>query len=222
MKSLMKLLVTILVVAVIGFIVGYLLMNGAKKNQSISGDAISGELNIEEKSGETFGEIIAVPSGESIENQDENLEENIPEISKEEKIKRIEEQVQLITSGENVNQDLRDKLTLDLVSDSAKDFMKYFKVNELSVTINAKPGLVEIMPDTDFIENMVYYFDENGDLILYESVSTTVEGSCKYYFEKGTGISVVWNYENEIEPKQEYIGDILNRAKLIYEKYGVK
>ena len=66
---------------------------------------------------------------------------------------------------------------------------------------------------------MVYYYDENGNLILYESVSTTIEGSTKYYFENGTSIDVVWNYEEDIEKQEEYVFDVLNRAHNIYNKF---
>lgn len=218
MKSIMKLLITVLVVAVIGFTVGYLLMNGAKSNNNESEELNAEKIALDEKSGEELVQIIDINSGDQIDNDDISGEKD-NQISREEKIKRIEKQVQLIIRGDSEGKKFSDKLTIDLVSDSAKDFMKYFKQNELGVTVNVKPGFVEIMPDTDFIENMVYYFDENGNLIMYESVSTTVEGSCKYYFEKGSGVSVVAEYENGIEPKEEYIGSVLNRAKLIYDKY---
>lgn len=216
MKSIMKLIITVIVVAVMGFTVGYLLMNGAKKNNNEPNQIEIEENIINEKSGELV-QFTSPNSGDKIDNDESLSGESNNKISKEEKIKRIEEQVTLISSGDNKN--FRDNLTIDMVSDSAKDFMKYFKLNALGVTVNIKPGFVEIMPDTDFIENMVYYYDENGDLILYEGVSTTVEGSCKYYFEKGSGISVVANYEDGVEHKEEYMGSVLNRAKLIYDKY---
>lgn len=222
MKSFMKLIITILVVAIIGFTVGYLLMNGTKKNNDESGDVISGDNILIQTSGEKYGEMVSTPSGDLGEISKEISGENILPISKEEKIERINEQVQKIGSGENEVKTSRENLSLDLVNDSAKDFMKYFKVNELPTTVNVKPGFVEIIPDQDFIENMVYYFDENGELILYESVSTTVGGSCKYYFDKGTIVSVVVAYEEDIEAKEEYIGDILNRAQLIHDKYAIK
>jgi len=214
----MKVIITIIVVAVIGFIVGYLLMNGAKIHQYSYEDTSSGEnmeLNI---SGEDFGKIIVNLSGDD--NDIEESGEILSQFSKEEKIRMINEKVNEINSGDVQVKSYAEKLTLDLVNDSAKEFMKYFKVDEISVTINVKQGRVEIIPDTDFIENMVYYYDENSDLILYENVSTTVEGSCKYYFEKGKGIAVIPDYEEKIEVKEEYVGDVLNRSKLIYDKYG--
>ena len=222
MKSLMKLIVTIIVVAIIGFTVGYLLMNGAKNNTGASGEQNTGNITMEQVSREKVGEMISNVSGDSTENVEEISGEKIPQISKEEKVRKINEQVQAIVSGESETKNFSEKLSLDLVNDSAKDFMKYFKMDKLSVTMNVKPGIVEIMPDTDFIENMVYYYDENGDLILYESVSTTVGGSCKYYFEKGSIVSVIMAYEEDIEAKEEYVGDILNRAQLIYDRFAIK
>ncbi|MBQ9313880.1 MAG: hypothetical protein IJ220_02600 [Clostridia bacterium] len=222
MKSFMKLIITILVVAVIGFTCGFLLMNGTKVEDETLDNDVASEVMIEENSGEIIGEIIDIKSGEQNESLKEDSGDNGSFVSKEEKIKKIDEQVQMIVSGEAEINNFRENLSIDLVSDLAKDFMKYFKINELSVTINVKPNFIEIIPDTDFIENMVYYYDENGNLILYESVSTTVGGSCKYYFNNGAGISVVEAYEENIDVKEEFIGDVLNRAKLIYDKYAIK
>lgn len=219
MKALMKLLATIIVVTVIGFIVGYLLMNGAKVQQEMnSGESISGEMVEPSVSGEEKWQIVETISGE--ESNEESSGENKDTVSKEMKIAKIKEMINDLVSGE-VQNTSHENLTMDLVNDSAKDFMKYFKQNTLSVTVNVKSGMIEIIPDTDFVNNMVYYFDENGELILYESVSQTVEGSCKYYFDKGNGIGIEPNFEEGVTYTEEIISSIANRAKLLYDKFMV-
>lgn len=217
MKSFMKFIVTIIVVALIGYIVYYLVINNTEGLNNTSGDFISGEIlsgDIKDTSGEVSqnlsGEISNINSGE------ENV---IPSIdSKAQTIKMIDEEVNLINSGEIINV-VSENLSSEFVSESARSFMSYFKLNDLPVTINVKDRCVEIIPASDFLENMVYYYDENGNLILYESVSTTIEGSTKYYFENGTSIDVVWNYEEDIEKQEEYVFDVLNRAHNIYNKF---
>lgn len=217
MKSFMKFIVTIIVIALIGYIVYYLVINNTEGLNNTSGDFISGEIlsgDIIDVSGETSqnlsGEISNINSGE------ENV---IPSIdSKAQTIRMIDEEVNLINSGEVINV-VSENLSSEFVSESARSFMSYFKLNDLPVTINVKDRCIEIIPASDFLENMVYYYDENGNLILYESVSTTIEGSTKYYFENGTSIDVVWNYEEDIEKQEEYVFDVLNRAHNIYNKF---
>ena len=215
MKVIMKLLITIIVVAVVGFTVGFLLMNGAKKVEPEKVEEVP-EIKIPEKeeSGENW-EIVSNDSGDAEEEQEQ---ENIVHETKEDIISRIEEQVRMNAwSGEE--ESMHDDLTLDLVNDSAKDFMKYFKQNTISVTVKKGERMIEIIPDTDFVNNMIYHFDENGELILYESVSQTVEGSCKYYFDNGKGIGIAPKFEEGVDYQEELISDILNRSKLLYDKY---
>ena len=205
MKSFMKFIVTIIVIALIGYIVYYLVINNTEGLNNTSGDFISGET-----SQNLSGEISNINSGE------ENV---IPSIdSKAQTIRMIDEEVNLINSGEIINV-VSENLSSEFVSESARSFMSYFKLNDLPVTINVKDRCVEIIPASDFLENMVYYYDENGNLILYESVSTTIGGSTKYYFENGTSIDVVWNYEEDIEKQEEYVFDVLNRAHNIYNRF---
>lgn len=198
MKYLGKLLVTLIVVAVIGFTVGYLLMNSSEK-------------------------IVIEQSGDIVDTQ--NLNESgenervVLELSKEEKLKNIDAQVHAINYNSIYRVSSGD-LSEKFVSQSAREFMDYFKVKGIGASINIKQGCIEIIPYSDFIENMVYYYDGDGNLILYESVSTTVGGSSKYYFDKGELIDIVVAYEEEVEPQKEDASDILSRAKIIYEKYS--
>lgn len=224
MKSFMKLIITLLVIASVGYIAYYLIINNSNNNdislsgdtenneikEEISGENVNGGIIFPIKSGEVSGEMTEIILGDNI------IEEVIE--TKEDIIERIDNHVILINSGEILNS-ISDNLSADLLSDSAREFMNYFKVNELSVTINVKERCVEIIPTSDFIENMVYYYDEIGNLILYESVSNTVGGSTKYYFENGKSIDVIWDYDEDIEKQEEYVYAVLGRAQAIYDKY---
>lgn len=197
MKSFMKFVVTLIVLAIIAFVVGFLVMN----SNNIKTDNIKNS-----------GEIL---------NSGENLEEEIQKktLSKEEIISEINKQVTAINYNGLISEfDYRIKE--DEATDAIKEFMNYFKVNDMLVKVKVKKGCVELIPYSDFIENMVYYFDGAGNLILFESVSTTVGGSCKYYFNNGELIDVLVAYGEKIEVTPENASDILNRAKNIYEKYG--
>ena len=218
MKSFMKFIVTIIVIALIGYIVYYLVINNTEGLNNTSGDFISGEIlsgDIIDVSGEMSqnlsGETSNINSGE------ENV---IPSIDlKAQTIRMIDEEVNLINSGEVINV-VSENLSSEFVSESARSFMSYFKLNDLPVTINVKDRCIEIIPASDFLENMVYYYNENGELILYELISTTVGGSSKYYFENNDNISIKHNYdEPSIVVKDENTMDILLRAERIYDKF---
>ena len=226
MKSFVKFIVSLLVIAVVGYIAYYLVINNTADNNSnivensgeneevLSGEFIENEIEIPIMSGEFSGDT-------SVEIAEENSGDETSEVvinPKEIIMKNIDSQVIAINSGEILST-ISDNLSSDLVSDSAREFMTYFKVSELSATINIRERCVEIIPTSDFIENMVYYFDENGNLILYESISNTVGGSTKYYFENGKSIDVIWDYEEDIEKQEEYVFAVLGRAQAIYNKY---
>lgn len=228
MKSFMKLVVTLLVFAIIGYIAYCLVTNNVNNSNDIKNEDsdVSEKINNNEENllEEISGDEIELPgnsgeiSGEFIEsNSGEEIVEEVTD-SKEKIMSRIDVEVEKIKNGEVLN-NISTNLTSDLVSDSAREFMAYFKVEELSVNINVMKDCVEIIPTSDFIDNMAYYFDEEGNLILYESISNTIGGSTRYYFEKGKSIDVIWNYDEDIEQKEEYVFAVLGRAQAIYDKY---
>lgn len=220
MKSFIKFIVTILVVAVVGYIVYFITINGNKDNyENLSGDSksgdifdiYSGEIGNQDFdntliSGDVSGEIIDVISGEIIDPITLS-------------INRIDAQAEFLYGAEMINT-ISDNFTKDILSESARSFLEYFNANELPVTVNIRDRVIEVIPNSDFLENMVYYYNENGELILYELISTTVGGSSKYYFENNDNISIKHNYdEPSIVVKDENTMDILLRAERIYDKF---
>ena len=217
MKSFVKFLVTLIVIALVGFVAYYLVINGGPQDN----DELPDIDVIDDNSGDmsnSSGEFSPAISGDMF--LPDHGEPSYPEVTID-PIEQIEEKVQEIESGEIVST-LREKLEPEVIGESARDFLNYFNQTDLSVTINLKKGMIEIIPDIDFLENQIFYFDEEGNLILYKSVSNTVEGVSEYYFDRKENIKLVNEYEEGVTPTNENITEILNRAEKLYEKYAIK
>lgn len=210
MKSFVKFLITIFVLGLIGYLIYFVAfvatdMNvGEDDNLNVPIDDVSGEMlnsgdsgeNLEEPSGEVSGEIIEI-------NPKDEINEKVIEIE----------------SGEIIAT-LDSDLEPNVVGIDAKEYMDYFDVSTLKVSVNLKNGKIEIIPYNDFLNNQVFYFDEDGKLILYEKVSTTVGGSSKYYFKNDVNISIEHNYdEPSLKITNEDSSDILFRARYMYTKF---
>lgn len=210
MKSFVKFLITIFVLGLIGYLIYFVAfvatdMNvGEDDNLNVPIDDVSGEMlnsgdsgeNLEEQSGEISGEIIEI-------NPKDEINEKVIEIE----------------SGEIIAT-LDSDLEPNVVGIDAKEYMDYFDVSTLKVSVNLKNGKIEIIPYNDFLHNQVFYFDEDGKLILYEKISTTVGGSSKYYFKNDVNISIEHNYdESSLKITNEDSSDILFRARYMYTKF---
>lgn len=210
MKSFVKFLITIFVLGLIGYLIYFVAFVatdmdvGEDDNLNVPIDDVSGEMlnsgdsgeNLEESSGEVSGEIIEI-------NPKDEINEKVIEIE----------------SGEIIAT-LDSDLEPNVVGIDAKEYMDYFDVSTLKVSVNLKNGKIEIIPYNDFLNNQVFYYDENGKLILYEKVSTTVGGSSKYYFKNDVNISIEHNYdEPSLKITNEDSSDILFRARYMYTKF---
>lgn len=210
MKSFVKFLITIFVLGLIGYLIYFVafvatdINVGEDDNLNVPIDDVSGEMlnsgdsgeNLEEPSGEVSGEIIEI-------NPKDEINGKVIEIE----------------SGEIIAT-LDSDLEPNVVGIDAKEYMDYFDVSTLKVSVNLKNGKIEIIPYNDFLHNQVFYFDENGKLILYEKVSTTVGGSSKYYFKNDVNISIEHNYdEPSLKITNEDSSDILFRARYMYTKF---
>ena len=228
MKSILKLITTLLVFAIIGFVVYYLIstqpqtdINESNNNTSSEQTNINGnEFDTENA---TIVEVPTVSGNEIYEISGEvttsgDTENKIDELTNNDFIKEADENAEdlysdyVLESGEK-------SLGKEFFSDSATKLMDFVKVDELSVNVNIRENCVEIIPASDFVENTVYYYTDNGELFLYESISTTVGGSCKYYFKDGLIVDVVEKYDEDIEIEEENASDIIERAELIYNEF---
>lgn len=208
MKSFMKFLATILVVALIGYVVYYMCIINKPSNEPI-----------ENKSGEQIIDVEPSISGED-EKSGEIIE---PELSGEALLNKQKEDIKVkmaeIESGEIINKSDED-LDLSIAGKDGENLKEYFNVEKLHSTVIVKKGKIEVIPYIDFLNNQIFYFDDNGKLIFYETVSNGVGGSSKYYFENEELLDVEHNYdEPSLVIENESTEEILSRAKSLYATF---
>lgn len=212
MKSFVKFLITIFVLGLIGYLIYFVafMTTDTDVENDITNVLISGESGEVSNSGDISGDL----DNQSGEFSGDTIEIN-PKTEIDAKVLEIE-------SGE-ITATLDSDFEPNVVGIEAKDYMDYFNVSTLKATINLKKGKVEVIPYNDFLSNQAFYFNENGKLILYEKISTTVGGSSKYYFKNDVNISIEHNYdEPSLTITNEDSADILFRARYMYTKFLAK
>lgn len=212
MKSFVKFLITIFVLGLIGYLIYFVafMTTDTDIENDITNVLISGESGEVSNSGDISGDL----DNQSGEFSGDTIEIN-PKTEIEAKVIEIE-------SGE-ITATLDSDFEPNVVGIEAKDYMDYFNVSTLKATINLKKGKVEVIPYNDFLSNQAFYFNEDGKLILYEKISTTVGGLSKYYFKNDVNISIEHNYdEPSLTITNEDSADILFRARYMYTKFLAK
>ena len=211
MKSFMKFLVTIIVIALLGYVVYYVCVINKNTQNSI-----------ENESGENIVDVNPIISGESGKII-ESGEKVISEPSSEELLNNQKEAIKIkineIESGEITKQTDED-LDLSIAGKDGENLREYFNVEKLHANVIVKRGKIEVIPYIDFLNNQIFYYDENGKLIFYENVSNGVGGSSKYYFGNDTLLDIEHNYD---EPtaiiENEKVEEILYRAEILYATF---
>ena len=211
MKSFMKFLVTLIVIALIGYVVYYVcVINKNTQNP------------IENKSGENIIDVNPIISGESGETI-KSGEVVTPELSGEELLNKQKEDIKIkideIESGEIIKQTDAD-LDLSIAGKDGENLKEYFNVEKLHASVIVKRGKIEVIPYIDFLNNQIFYYDDNGNLIFYETVSNGVGGFSKYYFENEVLLDVEHNYdEPTVVVENEKAEEIISRAKSLYSTF---
>lgn len=212
MKSFVKFLITIFVLGLIGYLIYFVafMTTDTDVENDITNVLISGESGEVSNSGDISGYL----DNQSGEFSGDTIEIN-PKTAIDAKVLEIE--------SDEITATLDSDFEPNVVGIEAKDYMDYFNVSTLKATINLKKGKVEVIPYNDFLSNQAFYFNENGKLILYEKISTTVGGSSKYYFKNDVNISIEHNYdEPSLTITNEDSADILFRARYMYTKFLAK
>lgn len=208
MKFFMKFLVTILVVTLVGYVVYYLCIVNKPENELL-----------ENKSGEEIINAEPIISGETYKSGETDEKEFSSDILLEHQKEKIKLRIAEIESGEIVKQTDVD-LDLSVAGKAGENLKEYFNVEKLHSTVIVKKGKIEVIPYIDFLNNQIFYFDDNGKLIFYESISNGVGGSSRYYFENEALLDVEHNYdEPSLFIEDEKIDEILFRAKLLYLEF---
>lgn len=201
MKGFIQFLAGVLVIAVILVTVKFLVTSKVEVPEVVlpSGDvAQSGEI-------EKSGEIIR------------------PELNVEEAIKDIDNLAIKLDAGE-LQSTNESGISVEVGGAGVAELLTIFEVSgdTLPGKTEVRNNRVELIFVSDFIENQIFYYDEEGDLVLYKTVSSTVGGEVRYYFVKGESIKVVFDYA-ELEANEQAtpdnVQDILARSIIIYNKY---
>lgn len=222
MKNFLKFLITILVISIVTFVVCYFtqnldVKNGNDGNIEISGETDSGDKEQELPNLSGNDKEIILPNEETI------SEENVTELNSGEEVskddeKDIDEIISELYSGEILTS-YTENLSGDMLGEVVYDIMINFNVDSFPATINIRKQCIEIIPFTDFLNNMIYYYDETGKLICYENVSVTVGGNTRYYFENEEIKEIKDSYDELVTINHEIDAEILRRARDLYYKY---
>lgn len=143
---------------------------------------------------------------------------------KKSRISKIDNVVMEAMKGE-VKSSVEASIGEDIGGSTVGEFLTFFSeegIEALTATVEVRKNMVEIIFASDFVDNQVFIFDEAGNLIMYKTVSNTVGGEARYYFENGKNIAVQFDYDEEAaneNAKAEDTNEILERSKLVYETY---
>lgn len=123
---------------------------------------------------------------------------------------------------EDVRQ-IRTVFTKGILGTEIDEYIDSFEIEGISATVhivNIPEGKsIAVIPDVDFLKNQEFLYNENGELLLYNSVSNTVEGAIHYYFSDGVLLEAADYYEEGITPVFENETDILVKASNIYKMF---
>lgn len=105
----------------------------------------------------------------------------------------------------------------------ADEYIDFFGIDGISASVyttNSLEGvIITVVPDIDFMKTQEFLYNKNGNLILYNSISNTVEGVVHYYFSDGILLKAIEHYEEEIDVVFENEADILLKASNIYKMF---
>lgn len=225
MKGFLRFLMFVIIAGVIIYSVYFLIQknNYYKSNEENNSGDYSEELSGDVNSGDNDEPVFSGDSGDIKTDlvgdlsDKENISTETSTYTKEEindLVDKIDENIVISTFGDN--------FTADMLGPDADSLGEFSETNEFPVTIYVRDGKVEVIPASDFLHNQYFYYDDEGSLILYESISNTVEGVSKYYFSDGKLLEVENIYEEGITPEAESEENILTKSNAIYEKYASK
>lgn len=141
---------------------------------------------------------------------------------KENNISKINNIAIEVTKGE-VKDKIETTIGEDIGGSTAKEFLTFFTEEEaLPATVEVRNKMVEIIFASDFLDNQIFIFNDNGELILYKTVSNGVGGEARYYFKNNKNVAIQFDYDEDAaneNAKAEDVSEILERSKLVYDTY---
>ncbi|MBO5143394.1 MAG: hypothetical protein J6C46_10490 [Clostridia bacterium] len=217
--------------------------SGDTFNNELSGNVIVENSNLSESEKENNEEYLEDSqnknSGENL-NNEKNLEDSITDGNSGENI--IENEVNTIPSNnlteEQINQaindanmienqnnneivinTIEDNIGIDMIGEEYKELLNMLNSNTLTVNVQTAGTMIYILPMSDFVNNQQYHYDENGNLVLYISELMGIGGELRYYFLNNQLIKTEETVDGELFMKYEDTNQILQKSKLVYDKY---
>ncbi len=203
MKSFLKVIVTIIVIAVIIGSVYYL----EKINSCYKIKQICDGKN--DKKEETVNQI---------ENNEVKEQEPANEVTPSSDFfnSSIEEQIAYINLIEqrnieaNATKTIEENVGLETIGIEYSDLFKTMQMDSALVVIQVAGSMISILPYSDFIDAQEFHYDENGHLVLYTYTETGRGLKSKYYINNNEVISI----EREEEPlENETIDEVINSGE---------
>lgn len=211
MKSFLRFIVSLLVIAIICGTVYYMLnVKNIEQPKNNNEENINNEIEINDK--------------ENVIDNNENTNENSNEIndSQENEINKQKSNIEDIISRNrnNVFKDyIDDSLDNTILGNMYDSFFDIFETDKLSVNIRRTEKAVFIIPTPDLLNSQEFYYYDDNTLAAYVIDFVGVGGQVKYYFHNNKLIDTVIEIDEEIEITHETEEEILKRAAMVYEKY---
>ncbi len=122
-------------------------------------------------------------------------------------------------NNETLIDTIEDSVGVNIIGTEYQDLLNILETNELSVNVQTAGTMVYILPVSDFVNNQQYHYDENGDLVLYVCELMGIGGEIRYYFNENQLVKTEEKIDGELFTKYEDENEIVQRAKLVYDKY---
>lgn len=120
--------------------------------------------------------------------------------------------------------EIRTFLQSGIFDDEIDEYIDFFGLEGVAATVHTvsvPEGIsITIIPDVDFLKNQEFLYNGKGDLLLYSSISNTIEGVIHYYFSEGILLKIIDYYEEGITHSFENEKDILLKASTVYKMFA--
>ena len=218
MRSVLKLLVSIIVICIIGFTTYFLLSSASKYDSFVEDNNVVEHEQKSDNEEKPSTNIEQPESGEIVEPLPESGDINITEDEMNMLMVRIDE-IRKQNNSANIKKNIEDNVGLDIIGEKYRDFFTTFEMQEIFVDVQVAGSMVHVIPASDFVDLVQFHFDENGKLLLYVDGLIGVGGEIRYYFSDDNLIATQSQVEEGVVINYEETNDILKRANLVFEKY---
>ena len=239
MKSLLRFLITALVIGIILYET-YFLIKENRMFDIFHPEEYDDEIVTTDNGKKDDKQNTPICSGEkntstTIENEPKDEKEpvkpNSETYSSKEALLDIIDRTEAKNTTSIVKDTIQDRVGLDVVGAKYADLFNFLGTNSTSCTIQVAGSMISIMPASDFIDIQQFHYDEDGNLVLYVVEGAGSGFKTRYYFANNTLIEKKMEDAGEIEESGDNISgesihadntdlnDIVSRGSSLYVKY---